>query len=126
MVQILGWCSSLVLLVTIAAQIRKQWRERTAKGISPWLYVGQAAASTGFAVYSGLLRNWVFLFTNSALGIAAVIGLALTVSFKRTSANERRRMPSARHIVSVGFHHQRGLTEVARNGAKAAMEGNGG
>jgi len=55
---------------------------------------------------------------NSALGVAAVIGLALIMIFNRTPANERRKMPNARHIVSVGFHHP-------VNGEKAAMEGNG-
>jgi len=85
MVQALGWASSLVLLFTIAAQIHKQWRERSAKGVSPWLFVGQTAASVGFTVYSALTGNWVFTVTNALLLVSAVCGFIITWHFKRTS-----------------------------------------
>lgn len=102
MVQLVGWCSSVLLLLTIAIQVRKQWCEHSAKGISPWLYAGQIAASAGFAVYSGLLLNWVFLVTNTAVGIAAILGLAFTLMFARKAKTvPRSKMPARRQIASA-------------------------
>ena len=70
----IGWCSSLVLLVTIARQVYTQWRDGPGARVSKWLFVGQVTASTGFAIYSWLLHNWVFLVSNLALLVTAVIG----------------------------------------------------
>jgi MtN3 and saliva related transmembrane protein len=83
MAEVLGWCSSIVLLVTIIGQIVKQWREGSSQGVSPWLFVGQTAASVGFTVYSVLLKNWVFTVTNSALAVSAVVGVLVSLYFKR-------------------------------------------
>jgi uncharacterized protein with PQ loop repeat len=83
MIELLGWCSSLVLLATIVSQIVKQWREGSGKGVSRWLFVGQSAASLGFTVYSALLHNWVFTLTNAAMFISAIAGLLVTLHFKR-------------------------------------------
>ena len=52
MTEAIGWGSSLILLLTIARQIHKQWRDRTSAGVSVWLFVGQLAASGGFIAYS--------------------------------------------------------------------------
>jgi MtN3 and saliva related transmembrane protein len=83
MTELLGWCSSLVLLATIVSQIAKQWREGSGMGVSRWLFVGQSAASLGFTVYSALLHNWVFTITNAALLVSAIVGLLVTMYFKR-------------------------------------------
>jgi MtN3 and saliva related transmembrane protein len=83
MTEALGWVSSFVLLATIVQQIVKQWREGSARGVSKWLFVGQASASLGFTVYSALLRNWVFTVTNALLLISAVMGMVITFHFKR-------------------------------------------
>jgi uncharacterized protein with PQ loop repeat len=83
MIELLGWCSSLVLLTTIVSQIVKQWREGSGKGVSRWLFVGQTAASLGFTIYSALLHNWIFTFTNGALLVSAIVGLWVTLHFKR-------------------------------------------
>jgi MtN3 and saliva related transmembrane protein len=83
----LGWVSSIILLATIVSQISKQWRERSGKGISRWLFVGQTAASVGFTIYSALLENWVFTVTNAAMAVAAIAGWAITVHFKRQAAS---------------------------------------
>jgi MtN3 and saliva related transmembrane protein len=82
----LGWVSSIILLATIVSQISKQWRERSGKGISRWLFVGQTAASIGFTIYSALLENWVFTITNAAMAVSAIVGWAITVHFKRQGA----------------------------------------
>jgi MtN3 and saliva related transmembrane protein len=71
---LIGWVSSAILLLTILRQVYTQWRSEQSSGVSRWLFVGQLAASCGFAVYSWLLKNWVFLATNIMLVIAALIG----------------------------------------------------
>lgn len=90
MVEPIGWLSSVILLTTIAAQIVKQWRDRSARGVSRWLFVGQAAASLGFLIYSALLRNWVFTLTNGALLLSALIGASITWYFKHHSSGGDR------------------------------------
>ncbi len=87
-VDLVGWLSSLVLLLTLGQQVRKQWRSRDSRGVSTWLFVGQMAASTGFALYSYLLDNWVFLFTNIALLVNAMLGEWITLRNRRTSPHE--------------------------------------
>ena len=70
----LGWTASAVLLMTLGRQVYVQWRERSTEGLSSWLFVGQVTASVGFTVYSWLVGNWVFVFTNAALLVTAVVG----------------------------------------------------
>ena len=72
-----GWISSAVLLATIGRQVYTQAKTRSTQGVSKWLFIGQLTASTGFSIYSYLLHNWVFLSSNVALLITAVIGQAL-------------------------------------------------
>ena len=83
MTQALGWISSLVLLVTISKQVHKQWKEGSSEGVSKWLFVGQVTASAGFTLYSLLIREWVFVFTNSLLLINGLLGLALVWHHRR-------------------------------------------
>lgn len=71
---IIGWLSSAILLATLLRQVYRQWRERATQGVSKWLFIGQVAASCGFLLYSFLLNNWVFVFTNAALLLTAVAG----------------------------------------------------
>lgn len=75
MSEVLGWLSSSILVVTLFAQVRKQWRDHTSKGVSRWLFIGQLAASSGFLAYSVLIDNWVFTATNSLTAVAACLGL---------------------------------------------------
>lgn len=83
MIEIIGWASSLILVVTIAKQVHKQWQDRTAAGVSTWLFIGQMAASVGFTVYSLLVRNWVFVVTNGIMVVNGLVGYAITRRFKR-------------------------------------------
>ncbi len=85
MIEIVGWTSSLILVLTIATQIAKQWRDRTSAGVSTWLFVGQLAASVGFTIYSLLVKNWVFAVTNGIMVFNGLIGYAITVKHKRGS-----------------------------------------
>ena len=83
MTEAIGWISSLILIFTIAKQVYKQWSEGTSKGVSRWLFAGQIAASLGFAIYSWLVENWVFIFTNSIMVLNGVAGLAISIHQKR-------------------------------------------
>jgi MtN3 and saliva related transmembrane protein len=79
----IGWVSSLVLLLTLTRQVYTQWRSEATAGVSKWLFVGQLTASTGFSIYSWLLHNWVFLFTNIAILLTAVVGEGIYLRNRR-------------------------------------------
>lgn len=72
--EIIGWLSAAILLATISRQVYKQWHDKTAEGVSKWLFVGQVAASFGFTIYSWLLENWVFMVTNALILVSAIVG----------------------------------------------------
>jgi uncharacterized protein with PQ loop repeat len=61
---LIGWSAAAILLATIGRQVFSEWRDRSTRGLSKWLFIGQLAASTGFVAYSWLLSNWVFVTTN--------------------------------------------------------------
>lgn len=83
----IGWLSSAVLLATLARQVFTQWRERSIAGVSRWLFVGQLTASSGFLIYSWLLGNWVFVVTNAALLLTALVGQCI---YRRNARREAR------------------------------------
>lgn len=84
-VDIIGWVSSIILVLTLGKQVRKLWQTRDSGGVSTWLFVGQLAASVGFSTYSFLLENWVFLTTNLLLVINALLGQWVTLRNRRYS-----------------------------------------
>lgn len=88
MTEAIGWFSSLVLVVTIAQQVHKQWKSGSSEGVSKWLFVGQMTASAGFTLYSWLVHNWVFVVTNGLLLVSAILGAVIVVKHRRA---ERRR-----------------------------------
>lgn len=73
-VDLIGWGASAILIATLARQVLTQWRSRSTEGVSHWLFIGQLCASIGFTVYSWLLDNWVFVFTNVVLILTAITG----------------------------------------------------
>ncbi|MEP7214343.1 MAG: SemiSWEET family transporter [Acidobacteriota bacterium] len=81
--EVIGWASSIILLMTLVKQVYKQWKEGTAEGVSKWLFVGQLFASIGFTVYSYLVGNWVFTVTNGLLTINNIAGIILYFYFKK-------------------------------------------
>jgi uncharacterized protein with PQ loop repeat len=85
--EVIGWVSSLILVFTIGKQVYKQWSEGKSEGVSIWLFVGQIAASIGFAVYSYLVWNPVFIFTNSIMVLNGIAGLAINLYLKRREAS---------------------------------------
>jgi len=84
MVEIIGWASSLILLLTLVKQVYKQWKDGTGEGISKWLFIGQLCASTGFTVYSFLIGSWVFMVTNGLLTINNIAGICIYFYFRRS------------------------------------------
>jgi uncharacterized protein with PQ loop repeat len=82
MIEIIGWASSVILLMTLIRQVYKQWSDATSEGISMWLFIGQLFASIGFTIYSYSVNNWVFTVTNGLLTINNVIGIYLYFHFR--------------------------------------------
>jgi len=82
---LVGWTSSLILVVTLAQQVLKQWREGTSRGVSRWLFLGQLTASLGFTVYSWLVRNWVFVVTNGLLLVNGLLGYVIVLRHRRSA-----------------------------------------
>jgi uncharacterized protein with PQ loop repeat len=87
-VEVIGWVSSVILLLTIGRQIYKQWQDGSSEGVSIVLFVGQMAASLGFTIYSYLISNWVFVVTNSLMLLNGVLGLGLTL-YHRKNGNSQ-------------------------------------
>jgi uncharacterized protein with PQ loop repeat len=81
--ELIGWSAATILLLTIGRQVFTEWRDRSTRGLSKWLFVGQLAASTGFVIYSWLLSNWVFVVTNVLMLATAGIGQWIYVRNKR-------------------------------------------
>lgn len=69
-----GWTASAILVVTLLRQVQLQWRDGEQAKLSSWLFIGQIVASIGFVIYSVLVDNWVFVFTNSVLVLTAIAG----------------------------------------------------
>lgn len=83
MTEAVGWVSSLILVLTIAKQVYKQWQEGSSEGVSKWLFIGQMAASFGFTVYSWLVGNPVFVVTNAVMLLNGLLGLLIVLHHRR-------------------------------------------
>jgi uncharacterized protein with PQ loop repeat len=90
MTEIVGWVSSLILFLTVSRQIYKQWQEGTSEGVSIWLFIGQTAASLGFAVYSWLVWNPVFIFTNVLMVLNGLVGFFISLYLKNRESSETK------------------------------------
>ncbi len=88
MTEVIGWVSSLILVLTIGKQIYKQWHEDSSEGVSKWLFVGQISASLGFTIYSWLVNNWVFVVTNSLMLLNGLLGLGIVIHHRRRRAQK--------------------------------------
>jgi uncharacterized protein with PQ loop repeat len=91
-IDLLGWASSFILLLTLIRQVYTQWRSGSVAGVSKWLFVGQLAASTGYTLYSWLLHNWVYVTSNVAILVTALLGEAIYLR------NRRRANPGERAL----------------------------
>ncbi len=99
-VDVLGWVSSFILLLTLTRQVYVQWKTESVAGVSKWLFVGQLAASTGYTIYSFLLHNWVYVCSNIAILLTAVLGEGLYLRNRRAAGG--RRQPNAQTGNTIG------------------------
>ena len=88
MTEIIGWVSSIILLLTISKQIYKQWKEESSTGVSKWLFIGQIAASLGFMIYSWLVKNRVFVITNFLMLLSSFVGLGILLYHRNRSTKQ--------------------------------------
>ena len=75
--------SSIILLLTIGKQVHKQWASGETEGVSRMLFIGQMAASVGFAVYSWLVDNRVFVVTNALMVVNGLVGYLILARNRR-------------------------------------------
>lgn len=97
LVQGIGWLSSFILVLTIGKQVWKQWKEGASEGISKWLFIGQTAASAGFTTYSWLVRDWVFVVTNSLMLTSGLLGFVILIRNRRRGGSHGDRSAARRH-----------------------------
>lgn len=83
--EVIGWAASAILLATLIRQIVTQLGDRSAQGVSRWLFVGQIAASTGFVTYSAMVGDWVFIVTNACILATAIVGQIVTWRRRRSA-----------------------------------------
>jgi MtN3 and saliva related transmembrane protein len=76
-----------LLLLTLMRQVYTQWRIRSDIGVSKWLFIGQLTAYAACILYSFLLHNLVFVCSNIANMLTAVVGEAIFVRNKRLKAS---------------------------------------
>jgi hypothetical protein len=86
--ELVGWLSSVVLILTIARQVHKQWQAGSSEGVSRWLFAGQLTASIGFTVYSVLIHSWVFVVTNSLMVVNGLLGYWITARQKKRANDD--------------------------------------
>ena len=91
MTEALGWISSGILVMTIAKQVYKQWKEGSSEGVSKWLFIGQMSASLGFTIYSWMVQNWVFVATNAVMLLNGLAGLLIVMHHRRREAARQDR-----------------------------------
>jgi len=85
-IELIGWASSFVLLLTLIRQVYAQWRTRATAGVSKWLFIGQLVASTGYVIYSALLHNWVYVSSNVAILVTALVGEGIYLRNRQIAA----------------------------------------
>lgn len=93
--EFVGWSASAVLVLTIVTQVYRQWQLGSSKGVSKWLFIGQMMASSGFLLYSWLIHDVVFLFTNALMMMSAAVGLSIVLwhRMKRRDEEDVREPP---------------------------------
>jgi MtN3 and saliva related transmembrane protein len=85
---VIGWASSTILLLTVAKQVHKQWVTGGTEGVSKWLFIGNLAASVGFATYSWLIHNWVYVVTNALMILNNIAGYVILMRNRRRKRAE--------------------------------------
>jgi MtN3 and saliva related transmembrane protein len=92
--ELIGWTAAAILLATLLRQVYTQWRERSVRGVSRWLFVGQMAASVGFVIYSWQVRNWVFVTVNALILLTAIAGEVIFLANRKRPTTRGSRTSS--------------------------------
>jgi len=92
----IGWTAATILLATLSRQVYHQWRDRSAQGVSRWLFIGQLASSAGFIIYSYALGSWVFVVTNTLILLVAAVGQSLRYLPAKTATGKSATTSAAR------------------------------
>lgn len=90
--ELVGWISAALLAATISRQVYTQWKTKSTAGVSKWLFIGQVGASIGFTVYSWLVGNWVFVFTNFYILLTAIMGEGIYLRNKKLDGQKQVQM----------------------------------
>jgi uncharacterized protein with PQ loop repeat len=83
---VIGWISSFVLVLTISKQVYDQWRDGKSEGVSIWLFIGEIASASGFAVYSWMIHNPVYMVANGMTLLSSIAGLVVLRRNRRRTA----------------------------------------
>jgi uncharacterized protein with PQ loop repeat len=81
--EMVGWAAVTILFATMTGQAWTEWRDRVKKGINPWFFIGQVAASIAFIAYSAMVGNTIFVVGNTLVLAAAIAGGAILLWNKR-------------------------------------------
>jgi len=81
--EMVGWAAVAILFATMTGQAWTEWRDRVKKGINPWFFVGQVAASVAFILYSAMVGNTIFVVGNTLVLAAALAGGAILLWNKK-------------------------------------------
>ncbi len=100
--KIVGFISSFILILTIGKQVYKQWKEGSSEGVSKWLFIGQMAASLGFTIYSALVKDLVFIITNSVMLLNALVGFGIVLYHRRREQREGKASASEGNRLEAG------------------------
>jgi MtN3 and saliva related transmembrane protein len=84
----IGWGAAFILVLTISKQVYDQWKEGKSEGVSPWLFIGQLGAAIGFAVYSWLVGNIVYIVANGLTFAASIVGLVILLRNRKRQRGE--------------------------------------
>lgn len=103
LIEIIGWASSFILVLTIGKQVYKQWTEGKSEGVSRWLFIGQISASLGFSIYSLMVRNWVFVVTNVLMLANGILGYLIVLRHRRRARRQAQAPQQSSAVEAVSL-----------------------
>lgn len=85
MKHVVGWISSLLLLVTFGSQTYREWKGEKDKSEKYTLvfFIAAIAGTAGNLIYSLLVKNWVFTALNAALVVNNAAGLWIALRHRK-------------------------------------------
>ena len=90
MFEYVGWFGAFALVVTIGAQVLKQFRSGTSEGVSAWLFVGQILGAGSFLAYAISVGDRVFIAAQATLLMLSIAGMWIFVLHRRRAGRGSR------------------------------------